>query len=98
MKSTAIELYNTCMLDMHPSLAAEIDFGIDLTPKLYTIYKNGIVRGALTREDLLKAVGNGHKLTAMLKNKMGLNTHVVTMWDDMSNNCGDDDTLEEECT
>jgi hypothetical protein len=97
MGSTATELFNACMLDVYPPLAAEVDFGIDLTPRLYSIYQNGIVRGNLTEQDLQEAVADGHKLTAMLKNKMGLNTHVITVWDDLDNNCGDDDTLEEPC-
>jgi len=91
---TSTQLFNAAMLDIFPSTATMVDFGLDLNKSLYRVYQKGIKSGAITEQDLQDSVGDGYKLTALFKDKMDLNIHVVTMWDDMG--CSDDEC--DECT
>jgi len=74
-------LINSAMYDTWPSPAVMVDFGIDLNHSLYSVYQRGIRESRITEKDLKAALGDGPKLTAMLKEKMGLDIKVTTMYD-----------------
>jgi hypothetical protein len=78
--STAEGLYNNLMMDIMPSSAQLVDFGIDIAPDkdaLLRAYQRGIRSGAITVEMLKEAFCDGPKLSKLV------NMQVETIWDDL---------------
>ena len=74
---TADRLYDAAMMDIWPSMAAVVDFGIDNNEELYAVYQQKIRSGEVTLEQLRRASCDGPKLSALIGHK------VVTAYDDM---------------
>jgi len=90
-KQTAIGLYDNLTMDVMPSIAQMVDFGIDLAEDhegLIRAYQRGIRDGSITIELLSEALGNGAKLTALL------GIEVNTIWDDLPEDEDEDEDEE----
>jgi hypothetical protein len=87
---TYTHLIHSIVHDLWPSPAVLVDFGIDTNHSLYGVYQRGIRESKITEQDLKNALGDGPKLTAMLKEKMGLDIKVTTMYD-LMHECEEED-------
>jgi hypothetical protein len=67
MKRTADSLFKAIMMDVFPSLAVCVDYGIT-SQQVYEAYCCLIKKGNVSADDLHKIVGDGKKLTEVLKN------------------------------
>lgn len=76
MKQLTNVLINAIVLDLWPSNATIVDFGI-ASQEIYEAYHKKIRSGEVTAEQLDAALGNGPELTKL----MGI--HITTPWDDM---------------
>lgn len=81
-RQTTQALFESCLMDMLPSTAALVDFGVDgwggTNPdSVYQAYQVAIKSGKVTIEALDAALGDGAKLSALI------GTTVRTVWDDM---------------
>ena len=74
--------YSALMLDIQPTPAARVDFGLDgygnTNPQeIYQAYQQAIRSGRVTREQLQAALGNGPALTELI------GTPIHTVWDSL---------------
>lgn len=87
IKPVVSRFVENLMLDLFPQTPAELtDFGLDISknkPQLYACYQWAVRRGKVTPLELDEAVGNGPKLTTLLK-RVDPNIVVKTMWDNLS--------------
>lgn len=76
MNKVTEDFYNSIMFDKWPRMAAIVDFG--LTKQNYAAYQRGIRSGEITMDKLGAAIGDGKKLTALIR------AAVVTPYDMMA--------------
>ena len=76
MKQLTSVLVNSIVLDLWPSTATIVDFGIT-SQAIYEAYHTKIRNGSVTPEQLDAALGNGPELTKL----MGIS--ITTPWDDI---------------
>ena len=67
MTRTADSLVKCILMDVFPSLAVCVDYGIS-SQKAYEAYYFPIKKGIINADDLHRLVGDGKKLTEVLKN------------------------------
>lgn len=85
MTRTADSLVKSIFMDVFPSIAVCVDYGIS-SQTVYEAYYYPIKKGSLSADDLHKMAGDGKKLTEFLKNCKD-NPHkeivIKTIYDEM---------------
>lgn len=93
VRKVAQDMFDAAVLDIWPSPAAICDFGIDSTEHLGAL-QHAIKHDGVTEQQLDEALGNGPKLTALIREDnpyYGVQFH--TSWDDLDD---DDETWEDD--
>ena len=85
---TAQVIYDAAMMDLKPSMAAAIDFGLfNITPdqfsERYSAIQKMVRHNWVAVQDLKNACGDGPALTKLVRDKAGDDVIFTTFWDDM---------------
>lgn len=85
---TVDDLVHSIMLDCWPGMGALVDFGLDRgdTQKRYEAYYDPIRKGEITADQLHAVVGDGPKLTALLrgcKTNIHPDVEITTAYDNL---------------
>ena len=87
LRSVVERFVANCFTDLFPESPAElVDFGFtyaDNRIELFGAYKQGVLRGLITADELNDAVGDGPKLTALVA-RVGYTKKVQTEYDFLS--------------
>ena len=89
MMTTTKELIKGIFMDLFPSFATQMDFGIQPSENPTAVFgalQTGLKREYFTDQELNSALGNGPALTELVhrgRNPYGNNLTITTTWDDM---------------
>jgi hypothetical protein len=81
-RPVAVNAYSDLMLDMRLSMAAVVDFDCPNGSQKHSALQRAVRNGA-TVEQLDDALGNGQKISELVKNHTGLDVEYKTSYDKM---------------